>query len=148
MKTHGLTHHPLYSIWKSMRYRCSNIKHKDYINYGARGIKVCNGWNNKFILFYEWSINKWGKGLLLDRIDNNGNYEPSNCRFTTNRISSLNRRMQKNNKSGHIGVYKYGKNERWLTQIKINGKNVYIGTFESIEQAVMARNDYITDNKI
>lgn len=83
-KRHGLRHHPLYNTWRGMKQRCSDPNHNRYNNYGNRNIKVCSGWINDFMAFYNWAIkNGWQKNLTIDRRDNDGNYEPSNCRFLT-----------------------------------------------------------------
>ncbi|MFA5457942.1 MAG: hypothetical protein WC261_09970 [Synergistaceae bacterium] len=88
---HGLTEHPLYSIWAGMKYRCkTNRITGEY--WHRRGISVFAEWQN-FIPFYKWAIkNGYRKGLTLDRINNDGNYEPGNCRFTTYNIQNGNRR--------------------------------------------------------
>ena len=79
---HGLLDHSLHGKWRDMKQRCNNPKCKAYKNYGANGVKVCEEWANDFIIFYNWSIqNGWQEGLTIDRIDNDGNYEPSNCQF-------------------------------------------------------------------
>ena len=81
---HGLSKHPLYKSWNNMTQRVG--KHKNYLN-----ISVCDEWRNSFVTFYEWSIsNGWQKGLELDRIDNKGNYEPNNCRWTTRYVQVRN----------------------------------------------------------
>ena len=94
---HKLSEHPLYHIWRQMRQRCSNPNNKRYKSYGKRGISVCKEWQNDFKAFYKFAIdNGWEKGLQIDRIDNNGNYEPSNCRFvdlTTNMQNSTNTKL-------------------------------------------------------
>ena len=91
----------LYPLWKSVKYRCYCKTSKDYANYGGRGIVMCDEWKNDFLVFYNWAISngykeeKTDKGLnilTLDRIDVNGNYEPSNCRFVTNAVQALNKR--------------------------------------------------------
>lgn len=91
-ETHGLSNTDLYRKWLSIKNRCYNQKDKKYKNYGGRGIKVCDEWLNDFEAFYTWSLSHgYEKGLEIDRIDNNGNYEPDNCRYTTRRENMLNR---------------------------------------------------------
>lgn len=90
--THGMTYSKLYRIWKAMKERCQNPNHKFHSYYGGRGIIVCEEWQ-KFEPFYEWSMkNGYSDELEIDRIDVNGNYEPSNCRWVTRKINSNNRR--------------------------------------------------------
>ena len=102
-RTHGLSANcgRLYPLWKSIKYRCYNINSKDYDRYGGRGIVMCDEWVNDFQSFYDWAIangykeEKTDKGLnilTIDRIDVNGNYEPSNCRFVTNDVQAKNKR--------------------------------------------------------
>ena len=91
--THNLKTHRLYSIYNNMKSRCYNSKLKSYKNYGARGIKICDDWLTDFMNFYNWAIdNGYKEGLTLDRIDVNGNYEPSNCRWTTSKVQCNNTR--------------------------------------------------------
>lgn len=89
--THRKTRHPLYFTWHDMKNRCNNNNYKFFHRYGGRGISVCDKWKDDFNSFYNWALkNKWKKGLQIDRINNNGNYEPSNCRFVTGKVNIRN----------------------------------------------------------
>ena len=90
--THGLSKTQLYSVWCSIKDKCKNITHESYINYGGRGISYCKEWED-FLPFYEWAINNgYKKGLTIDRIDVNGDYTPSNCRWVTMQAQQRNKR--------------------------------------------------------
>ena len=91
-REHGMSQHPVFGVWHGMKERCECPTHHAYKNYGARGIKVCERWSKSFKAFWEDMGPTWQKGLDLDRINNDGNYEPGNCRWTTRRVNCNNRR--------------------------------------------------------
>jgi hypothetical protein len=103
LKTHGLTKHPLFKVWQSMKERCYNVNHTAYKNYGARGITICEEWLLDVEEFINWGLkNGWGKGLELDRRSNDGAYDPDNCRFVTPKVNARNRRSTININYGGV----------------------------------------------
>ena len=101
LKKHGMHGTRIYVIWQGMKSRCNNPHSLSYANYGNRGIKVCNEWQNDFDAFKDWAYkNGYKDNLTLDRIDNNKGYSPSNCRWATNSEQQLNKR------NNHIVYYK------------------------------------------
>lgn len=147
--THGLTNHPLYKVWKGMKSRCYNSKTKQYGDWGGRGITVCQEWVYDFKSFYDFAMaNGWKKGLEIDRINNEGNYEPSNCRFVTRQENILNQRIKKNNTSGYRGVSYNKKTHKWRAALIENKRRHHIGYFFTAKEAAMAYNEYIIANNL
>ena len=109
--THGLGDHPLYSHWGNMKTRCYNKKAESYAYCGANGVIVCDEWRYDFVAFYNWAIeNGWEEGLTLDRYPNTrGNYEPSNCRWATEK-------QQANNKTNNV-LHEYNGEKDTLGQL-------------------------------
>lgn len=82
--SHGMSNTKIYRVWCGMKQRCNNPNNQEYHRYGGRGIKICKEWNDDFDKFGKWALSHgYKQGLQIDRINNNGDYEPSNCRFVT-----------------------------------------------------------------
>lgn len=117
--THQMSGTKLYNVWMSMNHRCYTKSDCNYYKYGARGITVCDEWRNDFKAFYDWSKSHgYKEGLSIDRIDNNGNYEPSNCRWVT-------RLVQANNTRRNQMITYLGKTQSlpdWCRELNLNYK--------------------------
>ena len=86
--------HPLYQVWQGMKARCLNPSNKHYANSGGRGIKICNDWINNFNQFVQ-DMGERPKGYSIDRINNDGDYTPNNCKWSTKKEQQRNRRITK-----------------------------------------------------
>lgn len=108
-------------IWAYMKARCSSPKNKDYKYYGAKGVKVCEDWND-YDTFKKWALdNGYQENLTIDRIDTNGNYEPSNCRWTTRKVQANN--TTRNHYVTHNGVTKTI--SEWAEELKVSQRTIY-----------------------
>jgi len=133
---HNMFGTPEYRAWAHMLERCNNPKCNRYKSHGGRGITVCDEWKD-FKIFYKEMGNKPKGKYSLDRINNNGNYESSNCRWATDSQQAVNKRVSKNNTSGYKGVYLY--DNKWEVWIFLNKKRIYVGKYKDINDAINAR---------
>ncbi len=145
---HGLSKHRLYSIWSGIKDRCLNKKSIPFKQYGGRGISVCKEWSDDFSVFYKWAMqNGHKKELTIDRINNDGNYEPSNCRFATPSVQARNtKRLGVNNTSGFRGVGKKG--NLWRARIGINSETVELGYFTYAYTAGYVYDSYVLKHNL
>ena len=106
---HGKCHTRLYQIWNAMKQRCSNPKAISYKYYGAKGVTVCQEWQDGFQAFHDWATaNGYSDNLTLDRVDANGDYCPDNCRWTTNK--------EQQNNTSYNRLITYGAETHNITQ--------------------------------
>jgi len=137
-RTHGDSYKRLYSIYKNMKTRCYNEHSPSYEKYGDKGITICNEWLLSYSNFKQWALtNGYNDDLTIDRVDNNGNYEPDNCRWILFEDQSLNKLVYRSNKLGVRGV-SISPNNRYVAQIQYKGKKIFLGYFDTVEEASTA----------
>jgi hypothetical protein len=135
MKRHGYHGIPEYDVWCTMKARCSNPNTEAYHRYGGRGITVCNEWKDSFEQFFK-DMGPRPEKTSIERINTNGNYEPSNCRWATAKEQAWNRNKRQNSKNLYIGVNKH--HNKYSAYIKIDGKSVYLGAYHDAIEAAIA----------
>ena len=145
--SHGLATNKFYNTWHKMIDRCNNPKSVGFKHYGSRGITVCEEWLD-VRNFVAWADTTYIEGTSLDRIDNDKGYSPDNCRWADREVQAVNRGMFKNNTSGYVGVASNKRSNKYTSYIRVNSKGVHIGSYLTIEDAVLARDNYIVENKL
>lgn len=138
----GGKHSPEYSVWSTMVGRCTRETDSAYQFYGAKGITLCDRWDPKKGGSFENFLEDMGErpdGTSIDRIDTNGNYEPSNCRWATDSIQGFNQNRRSTNKSGRTGVCWNKTHLKWEAYITKDRKKIGLGFYSKLEDAIRAR---------
>lgn len=139
--THGLNNRNsrLHVTWANMKRRCLNPRGAEIQKY--QGVTLCEEWKS-FKPFMEWSLaNGYTDQLTLDRIESSKGYEPGNCRYADYNVQAANRKKTDKNTSGHVGVsWDRG---RWCAKVQWQKKQIHLGRFKDLNDAVKARNDYL-----
>ena len=137
--THKMSDTRTYRIWESMKRRCRERLKESFPYHAGKGVTVCERWDS-FENFFS-DMGECPDGLSLDRIDVNGNYEPSNCRWATNSLQGYNKGIDPNNTSGKSGVSFYSRLGKWSSEIHVDGEHIRLGIFSNFEDAVKARKE-------
>lgn len=141
LESHGMFKSPEYTSWSHLKSRCLCKTDSKYPDYGGRGITVCDRWKNSFTAFYEDMGPKPSPLHSIDRENNDGNYEPTNCRWALPHIQQRNKRLYKTNKSGYKGVTWEKDSKKWKVFLNIDKKIITIGRFQDKEDAIKAREE-------
>ena len=119
---HGMSKSRINGIYRKIKGRCNNPNNPAYHRYGGRGIKMCDEWANDFVVFYEWAMrNGYTEQMTIDRIDNDGDYAPDNCRWVTLEV-------QQNNRSNNVVIEYDGQAHtlsEWADIIGMSKKSLY-----------------------
>jgi len=146
-----VSEHPLYQTWNGMVRRCRDPKNNNYKWYGALGIDVYQPWSIKgewgttetpqgfidWLLYVEENLGDRPEGHSLDRIDSSGDYEPGNIRWSNITTQNLNR----NSKRGRLRCIRQTPSGGWKVEINKNSKKIYLGTYQTIEEAIKVREE-------
>lgn len=139
---HGYSNTPTFNSYSSAKSRCNNPKETGYHNYGGRGITFCERWslpNSQGFLNFLQDMGDRPEGKTLDRIDVNGGYNKSNCRWADAKTQAFNTREFSTNTSGRTGVYWFERVGKWVAAIFVDNKQRHLGYFATFEEARFAR---------
>ena len=143
--------HPLYQRWWQMKQRCYNPRNNGYINYGGRGIGICKEWRDNFHAYKEWLLAQgWeeGSSLTVDRIDNDGDYSPENCRLADYKTQVSNKRpRRKNRERDYVGVCQHA-NGSYFWSLYHDGEKHEKHGYPVAELALRDKNLYIAINNL
>lgn len=139
--THGMKGTKEYAAWQSCKSRCFNPNYVSYEDYGGRGIKVCEDWEDSFQNFYKDMGDKPTPKHTLERLDVNGDYCKENCVWATYTEQSLNRRTRKDSKSGRTGVCWNAQARKWQSHISVEGKLIRLVYTDCLELAIFCREE-------
>lgn len=135
--------HKLYRIWADTKakLKCTDARSVTYL---TKNISMCEEWEKSFDSFYNWAINNgYKEGLTIDRIDNDGNYEPSNCRWVTYSVQIVNQRpIKRTNTTGYKGILKLHEH-LWTASIRYEYKSYGLGSFKTAIEAAKAYDSFV-----
>lgn len=148
-RAHGLSRTRIYRIWIGMKARCNNPNSVPYPYYGAKGIRVCDEWEESgtgFLKFYNWAMaHGYDDTLTIDRINPRENYSPDNCRWADKYTQNVHLDRSKG-PSGYYGISKHNNCNTWYGRIKVYGKCICTGSARTAKEAAYLRDKYIVEH--
>lgn len=136
-KRHGMSNTPEFHAWVNAKRRCHNPRSQMYPHYGARGIEMCQEWRDSFEAFYQYVGPRPTNWHSLERIDNDGNYEPGNVRWATKSEQSINQRRKTYPTDDMKSIKQTSRG--WMVLMRFQGKTVCMGTYDTVQDAARAR---------
>lgn len=147
---HNLSKHPLYNVYTNIIYRLSSENTKNKASYSDKNINMCVEWRESPKAFIDWcESNGYSKGMEIDRRDNDLDYSPDNCRFTSRSVNARNtRKIMATNTSGYRGVSWNKQIGKWITQIRSYGKQRYLGCSNDAKVCAKLYDDYVLQHSL